>query len=983
MYEQSMQKMLRISLALVALISLAATLTACGNNAPQAVTVVVTATPTTTPVAIVATATPTVAAPTETPPPHVQPPPKTRQLSNVKPPTLTLVPEPTLAPTPTPTPVPTSTPIPTPAGSHQQPDAVTWDFPPTIDGGYLHFAGTTSRPGLIENFILGENPYCSQFHLYRGPGQWEWIGDIAEPLPVGWHYEEVPKIAVVNGSINPDTGEFSITARINDKSVADTRNLYLAVESRALLGADGFCLPSNIYFEAPVAYGNIPGDLKSAEHFHLGAIQWVDPPAITGDTMRFAGKAAPGLVRLTWQEGYCSQLHLYDLTESGYHYIDSISPSLPSGRSWTYSVIAEVSSQRTESDGTFEATVKLSGNALRNYRNPVLAVYAQSVLESDTNQCGDSDTLSAIDVRSATALLSPTPTPVPPTPAPTPAPTPTAVPARPTPAPATIHDTRNTRWLRSVHPALYRQIQQLPWVEDGLSERELETIDELLYIGVGSIANLEAALRLGWVQDEISESEKDAIYWVRALNYENENAAAALIAMPFLQTLEYDDVLALRGMRSLAHHGLLSALIDTQAWRSGFTDAQTVWVSAAGTLNDPQEIRRMMEPGYANVETVSSGTALTPDLKISIVRAGTQPRPWTAGYIEGAVKFAEERMGLPLPISHLILVLNDNAVTIDFAGNNHGHAISFLPEYEQAQSAYDKFKYRSGLIHEVAHYFWSGNEDWIDEGLAKTFEYMHGIEEGMSPGLLENPRGDCEVQDLETLSSQSPETSNPQFRCNYYLGQLLFQELLENLGEAEFNRKTRELYRLSQERQDSDYAPGITEVRQVFRAQPHIISKHWNGRLNAPENRPFDEGVPRRNHALIHWDQYPAYDGDLVAFRGTLIGDAVLSSETIEQARKGGYQNFTLSPADGHEHTGTILPPLNGGRSWTLDDPGDTTALEYRLEERTFSVKFRLRQGLRNPMDYAIVVWGYPDASRTPYIGEDIDILGYARIRVE
>ena len=790
-------------------------------------------------------------------------------------------------------------------------------------------------------------------------------------------------MAVVNGPIDPGTGEFNITARINDQSVADTRNLYLAVESRVLLGQDGFCLPSNTYSETLVVHGNIPDGLKSTQHFHLDAFQWIDPPTITGDTMRFAGKAAPGLIRLTWQEGHCSQLHLYDLTESGYHYIDSINPLLPRGRSWTDSVIAEVTGQRTESDGTFEAAVKLSGNALRSYGNPVLAVDAQSVLDSSTNQCGDSDTLSAVDVRSATASLSPTPTPVPPTPAPTPTPTPTAVPAQPTPAPATLHDTRYTRWLRSAHPALYRQIQQLPWVEDGLSEKERETINELLYIGVGDIANLRAILGLAWVRDEISETEKDAIYWLRALNSRNQQAVASLIAMSFLESLEYEDVLALRGMHSLAQSGLLPTLIGTTAWRSGFTDAQTVLAAAAGTLNDGQEIRRMMEPGYANIETVSSGTALTPDLKISIVRAGTQPRPWTAGYLGGAVKFAEETMGLPLPVSHVILVLNDNAVTIDFGGTNHGHAISYLPEYEQAQSAYDKFQFQSGLIHEVAHYYWRGNENWIDEGLANIFEYMHGIEESMSPELLENSRRDCEVQDLETLSSQSPEKSNPQFRCNYYLGQLLFQELLDNLGEAEFNRKTRELYRLSQERQDADYDPGITEVRQVFRDQAHIIGKHWNGRLNAPENRPFDEGVPRRNHALIRWDQYPTYDGDSVTFRGTLVGDAVLSSETIEQARKGGYQNFTLIPADGREHTGTILPPLNGGRSWTLDDPGDTTALEYRLEERTFSIKFRLRQGLRNPADYAIVVWGYPDVSRMPYTGEKIDILGYARIRAE
>ena len=52
------------------------------------------------------------------------------------------------------------------------------------------------------------------------------------------------------------------------------------------------------------------------------------------------------------------------------------------------------------------------------------------------------------------------------------------------------------RWLQSVHPALYRQVQELTWVKDGLSERERETLDELLYMGVGEISNLESVLAL-------------------------------------------------------------------------------------------------------------------------------------------------------------------------------------------------------------------------------------------------------------------------------------------------------------------------------------------------------------------------------------------------------------------------------------------------------------------------------------------------------
>ncbi len=856
--------------------------------------------------------------------------------------------------------------------------------------------------------MLGDNPYCSQFQLYRGKNQQNWAASIEEPLPVGWHYDEVTEVIIFNGWIDSDTGEFSATAKINDKSLSDVKDLYLSVESRVALGADGFCLPSESYSQILVEKGEIPNKFKSSRHYHSDAIQWDSPPTIIDDTMRFSGKALPGVMRLTWQEGYCSQFHLYELDESGYHYIDSISPMLPAGRFWTDPVIAEVTSQSTGADGTFEATVKVDGNALRKYRNPVLVVEGPSVLDSNTNQCSDSEVLSGIDIQSSSVLLSPTPA------------------ATLTPLPLasllTAHNTQNMRWLEGAHPALYRQIQGFPWAQDGLSEREAKTIDELLYIGVGNISNLRACLNLAWVQDDISETEYGAIYRLQALAYENEDAAASIIAMPwyqdsitdteqnairwlhglayndkdaaatvigmpFLTTLEYDDVLAIWGMHSLAHDDLLAALMDTPAWQSGFTDAQTTLVAAAGTLNDRQEVTRMMNPGYADIETLSRGTELTPDLKISIVRTGSKSQPWTAEGVRSAIEFAERTMQLPLPVSHVITVLNEKAFTENFVGTNFGFAFGYDPEDEQPRDTFDGHYFQSGLVHEVAHYYWRVNEDWIDEGVASTFEYMYGAETGLSPGLLEvTSRENCTVHDLQTLTGLNPDKQEDfdQFHCNYYLGQSLFLELLESLGDDEFRKGLHELYRLSQIAEDANETPGIAEVRQAFHNQAETVEKHWSGKLNAPENRPFDEGVDRTGHDLIQWDQYPTYDGDSVTFRGTLLGDAVLSNETLRDATEGNtYQNFTLSLADEYEFLGIILPPVSDERYWTLDDPGDTNAIEYGLEDRSFTIKFRLRQGLKNPQDYVVIVWGYPDATRTPYIGDNIDILGYARIRTE
>ena len=520
----------------------------------------------------------------------------------------------------------------------------------------------------------------------------------------------------------------------------------------------------------------------------------------------------------------------------------------------------------------------------------------------------------------------------------------------------------------------------MPWVQDDISETERDAIYWLHALAYENEKAATAIIAMPWVQDDISETERDAIRWLRALGYENETAVTAIIAMPFLESLESDDVLTIRGMYSLADDGLLSVLIDHPTLQGGITGAQTTLVAATAALQSAEEISRMLSPGYAAIETVSSETELTPHLKISIIRTGSQTKPWTAEAVRDAVEFAERTMQLPLPASHVIVVLNDKAVTGNYAGTNHWYAIGYLPEYEQRE---DTYEFQAGLVHEVAHYYWRGNEDWIDEGLADTIEYMHGIENGKSPGLLKNRRKDCEAHNLDMLSDWNPDQTSPQFLCNYYLGQMLFQELRGNLGDEEFSNKLRELYLLSSMERKEDRTPGIAAVRQTFEGLDDIIDKHWSGAVNAPENRLFDEGVDRTSHDLIQWDQYPTYDGHSVTFSGTLLNDAVLYSETLHQAREGGYSNFSLSHADKHEYAGSILPPLEDGTNWILDDPGDSVAAEYRLYERAFTIKFPFPQALVNPSGYIVLVLGFRDGSRTPTIGENIDTLGYTRIRAD
>ena len=290
---------------------------------------------------------------------------------------------------------------------------------------------------------------------------------------------------------------------------------------------------------------------------------------------------------------------------------------------------------------------------------------------------------------------------------------------------------------------------------------------------------------------------------------------------------------------------------------------------------------------------MSSGTKLTPGLKVSIVRTGTQSRPGTVEAVKDAVAFVERVMGLPLPVDHVIVLLNDKAVTSDYAGTNHGFAVGYLPEYEQRQDTWEWRKLQTGLVHEVSHYFWRGNVGWIDEGVTNTVEYMHGLENGLSRGQLKPRRKDCEAHDLAMLSESDPDSSSREYLCNYYLGQMLFQELLDALGDVGFGKRLHNLYLLSLEQQEADLTPGIAAVQSVFGTQTDIINKHWSGALNAPENRPFDEGIERTTHNLIEWNEYPTYGGQTVVFEGVLLGDAALVSTDPEDDA---YPEFHCTP---------------------------------------------------------------------------------------
>ena len=120
-------------------------------------------------------------------------------------------------------------------------DAIEWIFPPTIDGQYLHFAGRTAEPGTVLDFLLEDHSYCSQFSLWNDAGDQVWMTSISDPLPSGWIHAEIPEVVAVSDLIDPQLGEFSVTAKIHNPSLVSIPELSLLVSGRSLATGDDLC----------------------------------------------------------------------------------------------------------------------------------------------------------------------------------------------------------------------------------------------------------------------------------------------------------------------------------------------------------------------------------------------------------------------------------------------------------------------------------------------------------------------------------------------------------------------------------------------------------------------------------------------------------------------------------------------------------------------------------------------------------------------
>ena len=359
----------------------------------------------------------------------------------------------------------------------------------------------------------------------------------------------------------------------------------------------------------------------------------------------------------------------------------------------------------------------------------------------------------------------------------------------------TLTDLPNARWLSQSHPQVADKLASLPWTADGLSPAEESLIEQLLYLYV-----------------------------------ENTTApATSLLHMPFLQSVTPGDLEAVSSLKAIAHDDDTSfqrILSHPTFSGHGITDAWTPIVATLESANryDKALIPMLLDPALAHMESRTIQTPLRGQVALNIIRTTSNYNTESINHLEHAVRNAEAFMHEPFP-TDMVALLYADAVKRTYAGHNAGTGMVILPEYDVPDHEYSQ----KITDHEVAHYYWSGNEQWVDEGMA----------EFMASTFLAHRQGTRTLPDNRPCHqyrtiSQIPKTEATH-RCSYSLGERLFIDLHDTVGTQQFRATMTAFYRDSPSPSftigQDNTEKGITHIRSHFTAPAaqQVIDRWYDG----------------------------------------------------------------------------------------------------------------------------------------------------------
>ena len=430
----------------------------------------------------------------------------------------------------------------------------------------------------------------------------------------------------------------------------------------------------------------------------------------------------------------------------------------------------------------------------------------------------------------------------------------------------------------------------LGWVQDGIDDAlEIRTIEKLSYIANDDTGLGLSVVSLDWVRDGIKDLEAKAIDELSHIAHEDTEAASRIIAMPFIETLEPPDISAMASLSRLAasERNIFDRVMSHPALQDGISDDVTPIVATLGGVarTNVGLIDILLDPDRVSLERRTVTLPLAGVVVLAIIRTAPGAAR-SMDLLEHSVRAAERFMGASLPTNYVCLLYED-AVHGSFAGTNFGTHIAILPKYDIDDGSHEAASAGSTVAHEVAHYYWSGNADWVDEGAPELMaSVIDGARTGRPIGVTNTPCAYAHnIADLEGLGVSRGDV---EFWCNYSLGERLFADLYGTLGDERFRQGFRALYLASAVEDEADNYPGtsvgIEHVRRAFRsddgAERAVIARWYDGTvpydLSQFDDSPVDPSLPSINGRIDEAYIVTETDGPPVStFSAQDVGDWV------------------------------------------------------------------------------------------------------------
>ena len=342
---------------------------------------------------------------------------------------------------------------------------------------------------------------------------------------------------------------------------------------------------------------------------------------------------------------------------------------------------------------------------------------------------------------------------------------------------------------------------------------------------------LSRVYKLPWVKDGTTNQERETLGYLTELARYNPDLAHRLLGMPFLQTHQPTDAGAAGALNYLDYNNSEDAqeVVAHFEARGGMTDEDTVRVALAyteslfGGTTAEILLRQNLETSDRTVQLPRSG-----DVRVTIAKAEIKQAEEILDRIEDALLKLEKYFQVSVPTHNIIVHYGGKLPPGARSGN------SFISITQEAgQDKVDQFHW---TVHELVHYWFNSNEDWLDEGMAQaiTSIIQAGFQSGERPKTLPTTSRNCpESAKIETTLSSLQGTNSVASRCVYALGERFMQVLYEEAGYEGFREGTGALAKIgttSPRRQ-----MGIEQVKRAFQNHPDAVreaAKRWHQNSN-------------------------------------------------------------------------------------------------------------------------------------------------------